>query len=105
MIFTTCTRLRPKCQLNHEPTCVIAGFGYKNKYKKLLEPGRIVKTTFDQVFLKSDLKVSLQKTFFIKFDQKSSFVKTTFDQIFLKSDLKVSLQKTTFDQICQSCLL
>jgi hypothetical protein len=41
MIFTTCPPLSPKYQLNHKPKCVIAGFEYKNKYKKLLEPGRI----------------------------------------------------------------
>jgi hypothetical protein len=35
-----------------------------------------VKTTFDEIFLKSDLKVSLQKT---TFDQKLSFVKMTFE--------------------------
>jgi hypothetical protein len=91
-----------------------------------------VKITFDQTFLKSNLKVSLQKTTFDQifkvvkvvfykddywlFSQKSSFVKTTFDQmlsfvktllslILKKFDQKLSLQKMTFDQIFQSCLL
>jgi hypothetical protein len=54
----------------------------------LIKSCTFVKTTFDQIFLKSDLKVSLQKTtftflkFFLEiFGQKSSLEKTILENI------------------------